>query len=99
MRLLALAMLVGCSSSSEPAGGDDTPGDPPLDPAVTRVTFEIDYETGQEPFTGPILGFGDTFDVSVANFNRLLANKKTLTLPTMLAQMEDIGPSPTRSSP
>jgi predicted Zn-dependent protease len=60
-------------------------------PAITKVVVEIDYETGQEPYTGPIFGFGDTFDPTLANIDREFAHKKQLTIPTTIAQMESIG--------
>ncbi|MBA2542569.1 MAG: hypothetical protein H0V17_23200, partial [Deltaproteobacteria bacterium] len=44
-----------------------------------------------EPFTGANLGFGDTFDLSDANINRLFANKKQVTLPRTIPEMQDIG--------
>src|SRR3954468_8948333 len=59
----------------------------PFDPAVTSVVIEIDYETAQQPYTGAIVGFGDTFDISSANLNRLFANKKPITLPRTTADM------------
>jgi hypothetical protein len=89
-------------------GGDDQPaidapkptndGQPGVrgvfDPAVTDVTIEIDYEAGAEPYTGPMVGFGDTFDLSVANLDRLFAGTKTLTLPRATSTMENIGAVP-----
>lgn len=62
-----------------------------FDPAVTEVSVEIDYETGNAPYTGNIVGFGDTFDVSVNNVGRLFAGKKLLSLPTRTADMQDVG--------
>ena len=94
MILPLVMILVGCGSSDgtgNPSGDDAPTEDPPFEPAVTRVVYEIDYEQGQEPFTGPILGFGDTFDTMVANTNRVFANKKTVTIPRAVADMEDIG--------
>ena len=84
--MLALVALLGCSD------GDDKP-DPStvFDASVTRVVFEIDYEQDQEPFTGPIFGFGDTFDVAVTNIDRLFAGKKTLTIPRTIGAMQNIG--------
>jgi hypothetical protein len=96
--VIALAALAACNSSA--AGGDDTnpPGDGAVtgngtvfQPEVTDVVVEIDYETGQQPFTGPILGMGDTFDLSQANVDRLFAGKKQLTLPRDIADMQDVG--------
>lgn len=60
-------------------------------PAITKVVIEIDYETGEAPYTGPILGFGDTFQPMLANIDREFAHKKQLTIPTTVAQMEGIG--------
>ncbi|HEU4611988.1 MAG TPA: hypothetical protein VFS15_07915 [Kofleriaceae bacterium] len=62
-----------------------------FDPSIDSVVVEIDYETGQEPYTGPILGFGDTFDPAVTNLDRLFSGTKQLTVPRTLAEMEDIG--------
>lgn len=62
-----------------------------FDPAVTEVQIEIDYEPGAEPFTGNVIGFGDTFAITRTNINRIFAGRKTLTLPTTLAAMENIG--------
>jgi hypothetical protein len=102
MRWLLLAMLVGCNfGNSSSGGGDDThpldakvPGDGGagvFDPAITKVTVEIDYEAGQEPFTGTIPAFGDTFDITVTNIDRLFSGKKTLAIPRTVAQMQSIG--------
>jgi len=62
-----------------------------FDPSIKNVVVEIDYETGKEPYTGPIIGFGDTFDPTQANIDRLFAGKKTLTIPRTLAAMQDVG--------
>lgn len=98
-------MLAACHSAL-PVGDDDddqadaagsgtgssTPGRTnPFDPTTTRVVVEIDYETGQEPYTGEIITWGDTFEPTVANIDRLFAHKKTLDIPTTLPQMQDIG--------
>ena len=97
--LLVLALVAGCRNSPG-GGGDDEPGidsgEPTgngqvFEPVVTRVSVEIDFESGEAPFTGPILGFGDTFDLTLANVDRLFAGKKTLTIPTTIGEMEDIG--------
>lgn len=65
-----------------------------FDPAVARVLVEIDYETNEAPYTGNVVGFGDTFDPTLSNMNRVFANKKVLTIPTSLASMQDIGTIP-----
>ncbi|MGE3765993.1 MAG: hypothetical protein AB7L94_27305 [Kofleriaceae bacterium] len=89
-------LLVACGDGS----GDDAPssdarGNPPSSgvfaTAIRNVEIEIDYEAGQEPFTGPMIGFGDTFDLSVANLDRLFAGTKQLTVPRTTSAMEDIG--------
>ncbi len=97
--IIAVCLLSACGSSS--AGDDGVAGIDAVtgnghvfDPDVTQVIIEIDYETGQEPFTGPVLGMGDTFDLSQANLERLLSTRKTLTLPRVVADMEDVGNIP-----
>ena len=62
-----------------------------FDPSIANVVVEIDFEQGQEPFTGPIIGFGDTFEPTLTNIDRVFAGKKMLTIPTQVAQMENIG--------
>jgi hypothetical protein len=100
-----LVALVACRSPSATGDDDDatttdargsgsgsgSQATGAFDPAITKVIIEIDYEAGQEPYTGNIIGFGNTFDPTVANINRLFANKKQLTIPTTTAQMESIG--------
>jgi len=101
---LALALASwGCGPISSGGGGgdDEQPmidargtggvGVTVFDPSIKSVNIEIDYETGKEPFTGPILGFGDTFDPTQANIDRLFAGKKTLMIPKTLAAMQDVG--------
>lgn len=82
----AAAALAAC-------GGDDGGPDPdgPFAASVDTVRIEIDFETGEAPYTGPILGFGDTFDVAVANVGRLFAGTRAVELPTTTAQMQDVG--------
>lgn len=92
-----LIFLAACGGS--PFGGDDggngddapTGNGTVFDPAITRVDVEIDYETGSAPYTGPVVGFGDSFDLSIANLERLFSGTKELIVPTTLAGMEDIG--------
>lgn len=76
-------------SGGSGSGSQSTPG--AFDPAITKVVIEIDYENGQEPYTGNIIGFGNTFDPMVANIDRVFAHKKQLTIPTTTAQMQSIG--------
>jgi hypothetical protein len=74
------------SGSGSGSGGTDV-----FAATTTKVTVEIDYETGEAPYTGNALGFGDTWAPTLTNIERLFASKKTLTIPTTLAEMEDIG--------
>lgn len=95
-----LMLLTACGGGGDGGDGGDGDGNGPpdaagqrgvFDPRVTEVRIELDYERGEAPYTGPILGFGDTFDLSVANLGRIFAGRKTVTLPTTLAGMEDVG--------
>ena len=109
MKSLLLLLVAACNFGGNSGnGGDDAPpidAKPPgdgrptgngtvFDPAIMTVTIEIDYEAGQEPFTGNIIGFGDTFDITVANIDRLFAGKKQLAIPRTLAAMQSIGNVP-----
>ena len=76
----------GSGSGSGNAGVFDT--------SVTRVVLEIDYETNQQPYTGNIIGFGDTFAPTMTNIDRLFAHKKMLTIPQTVPEMENIGSIP-----
>jgi len=97
VRAWLFVVLVGCHSVTGGASDDE----PAIDAAgsgggagvfeATSVIVEIDYEMGQEPYTGPILGFGDTFDPTVTNIDRLFAGKKMLTIPRTVGEMENIG--------
>jgi hypothetical protein len=101
MRWMWIALLVAACGSNPATGGDDDDdgtGDDDstgnagvFDSSVTDVILEIDYEDGEPPYTGPILGFGDTFDLSVANLERLFAGTKALTIPRTVGDMEAIG--------
>jgi hypothetical protein len=65
-----------------------------FDPSITRVVVEIDYETGEPPYTGNIVAFGDTFAPTMANIDRVFAHKKMLTIPQTLSDMQDVGTIP-----
>jgi hypothetical protein len=83
----------GDDDDDAPIGEDAPPPGPSgvFDPAITDVVVEIDFETGQQPFTGPAVGFGDTFDIAVTNIDRLFAGKKTLVIPRVVGEMENVG--------
>lgn len=62
--------------------------------STTQLVVEIDYQKGAEPYTGSILGM-DTFNITRVNLEKLFQGSgatpaKTLTLPTQLAQMEQL---------
>jgi predicted Zn-dependent protease len=95
MRKTLLLVLVALSVGACGGGGDDDA--PPagaslFSPAITEVAFEIDYATGAEPYTGGIGGaFGDTWELFQTNAERLFQDDgKTLTVPTTLAEMEEL---------
>lgn len=99
--LIALAACHGPSATGDDddatvpdargsGSGSSTPGTV-FDPAFTKVVVEIDYEIGQEPYTGNIIGFGDTFEPTLTNIDREFAHRKQLTIPTTIAQMQSIG--------
>jgi hypothetical protein len=101
-RLLVLLAACGSTRSAGPsdsAAADASPNSadapaPAIDvfsPSIANVVIEIDYEHGEAPYTGPVVGFGDTFDLSVNNLNRLFAGKKALAVPRTLAEMQDVG--------
>jgi hypothetical protein len=106
MRWLCWLALAACGGFPGGGGGDDDDpgtidggitGDGAIeavgvfDPSVTRVSVEIDFEDGEEPFTGPIVGFGDTFDLTISNVDRIFASTKTLGIPRTTANMENLG--------
>ena len=93
MRIIPLSLLIviatGCGGDDGGGDDDDAPG--VFDPSVTQVQVEIDYETGQAPYTGTIVGFGDAFALSTANIGRLFAGHKTIAIPDTTGEMEDVG--------
>jgi hypothetical protein len=89
--VLVLLGAAACGADGGGGGGGEDDGGAVFTPEVTRVTVEIDFETGQAPYTGPLIGFGDTFDLTIENVDRLFSGKKTLTVPRALSEMEDVG--------
>ena len=93
--VLGAVMVLGCGGDDGGDGGPRTDGGGGnagvFDPSVTEVRIEIDHETGEAPYTGTIVGFGDTFGLSSANMRRVFGPRKQLTIPTTTAAMEVIG--------
>jgi hypothetical protein len=89
--LACMAFTTACGGGGGGNNGDDSGSTSVFDPSVKTVEFEIDYETGDAPYTGPIVGFGDTFDLSYANLDRVFSGTKTLILPRTTGEMQDIG--------
>lgn len=102
---LLVVLLAACQSAAGGGGGgDDDPtidggggsgsgggGTNPFATTTTNIVVEVDYETGQQPYTGNVITFGETWEPTVTNIDRLFAGTKMLTIPTTLAEMEDIG--------
>lgn len=93
----------GAAGGSGGGGGDDSAPDAAgggsaavsvFDPSIGKVIVEIDYETNRQPFTGGIVGFGDTFEPTQTNIDRLFAGKKMLAIPRTLGEMQDVGSIP-----
>jgi len=100
---VVVAGLAACQTSAG-SGGDDGPaidapggsgsGTSATDPfaaSTTKIVVEVDYEVGQEPYTGTVITFGESWEPTVTNINRLFAGKKDITIPTTLAEMSNVG--------
>lgn len=60
-------------------------------PAIKTIVIEVDYATGAEPYTGPMVGMGDTWDLFEKNAVALFeGGDKTLVVPHTLAEMEEL---------
>lgn len=86
----------GSPGGDAPAGGSGDAGAGPaavpwFDPAITRIVIELDHASGQAPYTGALVGGGDTFDLGTANLARVFGPERELVLPRTAAGMEDIG--------
>jgi hypothetical protein len=102
---LLVALLAACGSTAAGGGGGGDDGTTDSNtgsngggngtnvfaPTTTKVVIEIDYETGQAPYTGTTVTFGDTWQISQTNLDRLFAGHKQITLPKTLPEMTDIG--------
>jgi predicted Zn-dependent protease len=80
------------TTTQDMPGTTVSPRDGIFGAGVTEVTLEIDYQTGAAPFTGRSGLTGDTWDMFKNNATRLFkqASPRTLTIPTTLAQMEEL---------
>ena len=100
---LVVAALVGCERTPLDGDGGAVGGDggggggeqpTPAElysSAYSSVVLEVDYQTGAEPFTGEVVGFGDTWTIFTTNAERLfMGSSKTLDLPTTLGDMEEL---------
>lgn len=89
---LASIFLVVAACESQPAApaGDDPADVSAFDDSVTQIRIEIDYERNNEPYTGEVIGFGDPFDLTVANLERIFSGTRTLDVPTTLDAMDEI---------
>jgi predicted Zn-dependent protease len=59
--------------------------------SIHNLTFEIDYVTGAEPYTGAVLGFGEVWDVAQTNVERLFqGSNKVFDIPRTLDKMEKL---------
>ncbi len=108
--LLLVALLAACNSvAGSGGGGDDDPqidargsgsgsngggGTDPFAATTANIVVEVDYETGQEPYTGNVITFGETWEPTLTNINRLFSGKKAVTIPTTLSEMQDVGAIP-----
>jgi hypothetical protein len=92
LAVVAAIAVVGCGGGGDDGGDDAHANGDPFAAAVTSVVVEVDYADGGEPYTGQIIGFGDTWDITVANVDRLFAGTRALTIPTTLGEMQGIGP-------
>ena len=91
--LLLLLLSAACSSPSATGGpGNEQPSSQSLfSPSVTKVVFEIDYQPGAEPYVGGLGAGGDGWQIMRDNVARLFQrSQKAVTLPTTLAQMEQL---------
>lgn len=80
----------GTPPGEEEPGPGNGPGvvPPPFDPRVTELALEIDYQPGAEPYVGPTLAGGDSWDLFDANAAALFPAGKTITVPDRLEAME-----------
>jgi predicted Zn-dependent protease len=59
--------------------------------AIHNLTFEIDYVPGAEPYTGAVLGFGEVWDVTQTNVERLFqGSSKVFDIPRTIDKMEKL---------
>lgn len=100
--ILTAACSGSDGSGDEPTGGSGagSPGDQPspaalFGPGVSSVVVEIDYATGAEPYTGSAAAFGDVWDISQEQMNRLFEpSGTTWELPHTLEDMEELDDVP-----
>src|SRR5689334_16317913 len=59
------------ATGSTGSGASQPPAQQLYGSAIHNLTFEIDYVPGAEPYTGAVLGFGEVWDVTQTNVERL----------------------------
>jgi hypothetical protein len=85
----------GANGSSQSTASGSTAHTPPADlytDAISRIVIEIDYAAGAAPYTGSVIGFGDTWDIFETNAAALFtgAGGKVIDVPTELEGMQEL---------
>src|SRR4051812_30033277 len=89
--LFALFLSCGSDSPSGAARYNQPSSDVLFSATVARVTIEVDYVKGAEPYTGSLGTFGDTWALFRTNAARVFQRSpKALVVPTTLEAMEAI---------
>lgn len=83
----------GGSSSGAGAGIEGQPSpEEVFGSAIDTIALEIDYESGAEPYTGSVVGFGPIWDVTERHLDALFEGAgKSFVVPRELSAMQDIG--------
>lgn len=79
--LLATAIICAACGAGDPAPD-------PFSPEVTEVVLEVDYAAGAEPYTGSVASVQNVWRLTGVNLERLFGDRKTVTTPSSLDDME-----------
>lgn len=83
---LAVVFLAGLAACGDDSG-DAAPS--ALDPEITRVEFEIDYEVGAEPYTFSLLTLGSPWKLFKTNVEAVYQNiSPEISVPSSLDEMQ-----------